>query len=101
MAAHPGASRTNLAVDTSLPMKLITWAMRPMLQSAAMGAEPTLRAATDPGAVPGGYYGPDGLFKLRGHAAPQETAPFAHDEAAARRLWDELERMGGITYPLG
>ncbi len=47
VAAHPGASSTNLAVDTSLPMKLITWAMRPMLHSAAAaGAGPTLRAAT-------------------------------------------------------
>ena len=47
---HPGASRTNLSADTSRPMKLITWAMGPMLQSAAAGAEPTLRAATAPGA---------------------------------------------------
>ena len=101
VAAHPGASRTNLAVDTSLPMKLITWAMRPMLQSAAMGAEPTLRAATDPDAVPGGYYGPGGFLKLRGHPVEQETAPFARNEAAGRRLWDELQRMAGVRYPLG
>ena len=98
-ASHPGASRTNLAADTSLPMKLITWAMRPMLQSAAAGAEPTLRAATAPDAKPGGYYGPGGLFKLRGPAVEQETASFAHDEAAGRRLWGELERIGQIQYP--
>ncbi len=98
VAAHPGASRTNLAVDTSRAMKLITWAMRPMLQSAAAGAEPTLRAATAPDAEPGGYYGPGGLFGLRGPAVRQETAAFAHDAAAGRRLWDELEQIGGVGY---
>ena len=81
-------------------MKLITWAMRPLLQSAAAGAEPTLRAATAPDVRPGGYYGPGGLFRLRGPAVEAETAPFAHDEAAGRRLWDELERIGGVRYPL-
>ena len=96
--AHPGASHTNLAVDTSLPLKLITWAMWPMLQSAAAGAEPTLRAATESDVKPGGYYGPGGLFHLRGPAIEQETAPFAHDPAAGRRLWDELERISGFTY---
>ncbi len=98
VAAHPGASSTNLAVDTSLPMKLITWAMRPMLQSAAAGAEPTLRAATATDATPGGYYGPGGLFGLRGRPVEQQTAPFASDAAAGRRLWGELERISGISY---
>lgn len=99
-ASHPGASRTNLAVDTSLYMRVITWAMRPMLQSAAAGAEPTLRAATAPDTKPGAYYGPGGLFKLRGHPVEAETAPFAHDAAAGRRLWEELERIGGVACPL-
>ena len=98
VTAHPGASRTNLAVDTSWPMKLITGAMRPMLQGAAAGAEPTLLAATAPDAEPGGYYGPGGLFGLRGRPVEQETAPFAHDAAAGRRLWSELERIGGVGY---
>jgi hypothetical protein len=31
------------------------------MQSAARGAEPTLLAATAPGAKAGGYYGPGGL----------------------------------------
>lgn len=99
-ACHPGASRTNLSADTSRPMKLITWAMGPMLQSAAAGAEPTLRAATAPDVKGGAYYGPGGLFRLRGPAVEAETAGFAHDAAAGRRLWGELERIGGVVYPM-
>ncbi len=49
-------------------------------------------------AEPGGYYGPSGLFGLRGPAVRQETAAFAHDAAAGRRLWDELEQIGGVGY---
>ena len=36
---------------------------RPILQSAAKGALPQLRAATDPDAVGGEYYGPDGFME--------------------------------------
>ena len=67
-ACHPEAARTNLSPDTSMARKLIDWAIRPMRQSAAAGAAPTLRATTAPGVAPGGYYGPGGLFRLRGPA---------------------------------
>lgn len=41
--------------------------MKPVLsQNAALGALPTLFAATAPEIVSGGYYGPDGPFELRG-----------------------------------
>ena len=32
-----------------------------------MGALPTLRAATDPDAIGGTYYGPDGFMQLTGY----------------------------------
>ncbi len=39
---------------------------RPFAQPADMGALPTLRAATDPGAQGGQYYGPDGIGEVQG-----------------------------------
>ena len=36
-------------------------------QNADMGALPTLRAATDPGAQSGQYYGPGGFGEQQGH----------------------------------
>ncbi len=97
---HPGASHTNLGVAASLGMRLMGWAVKPIMQSAAMGAEPTLMAATDPDAKPGAYYGPGGLFKLRGHPIEMATASFADDMAAAERLFTELEHLSGIHYAL-
>ena len=98
--SHPGASKTNLFADTSFLMKLSALAMYPLIQSAAMGAEPTLMAATLKDAKPGGYYGPGGFAELRGHPVESKTAPIADDVAAASILFDELERMSGIRFAL-
>ena len=97
---HPGAASTNLASNTTFGMKLTTWLMKPMLQTAAQGAEPTLMAATFPDAKPGAYYGPGGLFKLRGHPVETKTAPFANDMDAAQDLFERLEQITGTQYVL-
>ena len=39
-----------------------------------MGALPTLRAATDPAALGGQYYGPDGLGGTRGYPGGRRPA---------------------------
>jgi NAD(P)-dependent dehydrogenase (short-subunit alcohol dehydrogenase family) len=39
---HPGASKTNLFADTSALMLISVFALYPLIQDAAMGAEPTL-----------------------------------------------------------
>ncbi|MFO0547374.1 MAG: oxidoreductase [Polyangiaceae bacterium] len=98
VSAHPGAAKTNLAAATSLTMKLAVIAIYPLIQSAAMGAEPTLMAATLESARPNAYYGPTGIFELRGHPAEATPAPFAEDAAAGRALFDELERITGFRY---
>ena len=95
---HPGASRTNLGNNTVYYMNLITFFMQPMLQGAAQGAEPTLMAATYPEAKPGAYYGPGGLFKLRGHPIEAKTTDSAKDMPAAKELFDRLERITDTSY---
>ena len=71
-AAHPGYAITNL--QTSGPgtgfsaFRVIGGLLKPLLsQDAVHGALPTLVAAVAPQAVAGGYYGPDGLFELKGY----------------------------------
>src|SRR5258706_6356461 len=59
IAAHPGLADTELTRNTP-PITAFFYA-RVMSQKAAMGALPTLRAATDPGVLGGQFYGPSGF----------------------------------------
>jgi hypothetical protein len=65
-----------------------------------MGAVPTLRAATDPAAHGGEYYGPAGRGEFMGPAKRVQSNARSHDEAVAAQLWDESVRLTGVTYPL-
>ncbi|MFN2137842.1 MAG: oxidoreductase [Candidatus Promineifilaceae bacterium] len=100
VAAHPGISATHLA-DHLIEGPFIDLA-RPLagriFQSAAMGALPTLRAAVDPSAQGGDYYGPDGFNSFRGYPVKIAASPAAQDAADARRLWDVSEHLTGVTY---
>jgi NAD(P)-dependent dehydrogenase (short-subunit alcohol dehydrogenase family) len=98
LAAHPGTSRSELV--RHLPMWMRVGNMLVPYQSAAMGAVPMLRAATDPAAKGGEYYGPAGFAELIGPAKRVESNARSHDEAVAKRLWEESERLTGVTYPL-
>ncbi|WP_174291126.1 oxidoreductase [Sphingomonas bacterium] len=98
-ASHPGIASTNLAAGTTVAMKVAVTLLKPLIQSASAGAEPSLMAATAPDIEPGGYYGPAGLLGMRGHPARVVASPLADDVAAARALFDELERLTGVRYP--
>jgi len=98
-AAHPGLTRTNLARYLSPVMTaLYVLIERPLAQSAAMGALGTLRAATDPAARGGDYYGPTRWRGERGCPVRIGSSERSHDEDAQRRLWRESERLTGVRY---
>jgi NAD(P)-dependent dehydrogenase (short-subunit alcohol dehydrogenase family) len=99
-AAHPGYAVTNLQADHLPPgLKLLITVMKPFLsQDAAHGALPTLYAAVAPEAVPGGYYGPDGIAELKGHPTAVPVPKAAIDSAIAKRLWNETERLTGVSF---
>ena len=65
-----------------------------------MGALPTLRAATDPAAAGGQYYGPGGLAQVKGYPVRVSSTARSRDEGVQRRLWAESERLTGVTYPV-
>jgi NAD(P)-dependent dehydrogenase (short-subunit alcohol dehydrogenase family) len=103
LAAHPGNARTELW--RHIP-RLTRTLYRPGLstftfwfaQSAPAGALATLRAATDPAARGGEYYGPPGRLQYTGHPVRVESSAQSHDMAAARRLWEVSERLTGVRY---
>jgi NAD(P)-dependent dehydrogenase (short-subunit alcohol dehydrogenase family) len=103
LAAHPGNARTDLwRTSSRLERMLISPRLRLLnfwlVQSAELGALPTLRAAVDPSARGGDYYGPAGPFQYTGYPTRVESSPRSHDAAARRRLWDVSEQLTGVSY---
>lgn len=100
LAAHPGYSATNLQSHYGNPVvdRLLGLGNRLFAQSAEMGALPTVYAATQdlPGAS---YVGPGGRSERRGYPALVGRSAQATDEAMAEGLWDESERLTGVSFP--
>lgn len=95
-AAHPGWTATDLQRNSGLTARFTPlFAMR-----AAHGALPTLRAAVDPRAGNGSYWGPSGPFELRGAPVPAKIPRRARDAADAARLWSVSERLAGLSFRL-
>ena len=97
LAAHPGGVWTGLFRGAN-PALLVHTLGRLVAQSPERGALATLRAATDPSATGGQYYGPGGFGELRGAPKPVQASPRARDEALARDLWAASERLTGVAY---
>jgi NAD(P)-dependent dehydrogenase (short-subunit alcohol dehydrogenase family) len=102
LAAHPGNARTDLWRHSRLDQALYRPGLRPLTfwfaQSAHMGALATLRAATDPAAAGGEYYGPPGRQQFTGHPVRVESSAQSHDEPDAARLWAISEELTGVSY---
>jgi NAD(P)-dependent dehydrogenase (short-subunit alcohol dehydrogenase family) len=101
LAAHPGTATTQLTRHFPGVLHSLNQVLGGLYgQSAEMGALPTLRAATDPAARGGEYYGPGGLMQMMGHPKRVEPARRADDAGAQRRLWAESSRLTGVTFPV-
>ena len=101
VAAHPGVAATELArhlPGANLPG--VNWLSGRLLNTAEMGALPTLRAATDPAAQGGQYYGPDGFRELRGYPVLATSSAQSRDVAVQERLWKVSEELTGVTFPV-
>jgi NAD(P)-dependent dehydrogenase (short-subunit alcohol dehydrogenase family) len=93
-AAHPGWTGTDLQRHSGF----IRFFNFFFAQTPPMGALPTLRAATDPGAQGGDYFGPRGFYEMRGYPVKVNTTSAARNELDARRLWEVSERMTGVSF---
>ena len=92
VTAHPGASHTDLGTEgTGVLNRMLEPFGKVFSQSAAQGALPFLRAATEPGVQPGAYYGP--RYLVRGHAVLETPTRRARDAAAADRRWAVSEQL--------
>lgn len=103
VAAHPGNAHTDVGRDLPGWLRaVLSPRLRPvnswLVQTARMGALPTLRAAADPAASGGDYYGPAGLGEFTGHPARVQPSARSLDANLQRRLWDESERLTRVRY---
>jgi protochlorophyllide reductase len=99
LAAHPGGARTSLGrnghgwTNRLLPL----WA--PFVQSAAVGALGFVRAATDPAAQGGEYYGPQ--LQAWGRPVREKPGRQARDPEVAAGLWEQSEQLTGCAFGFG
>ncbi|WP_411114149.1 SDR family NAD(P)-dependent oxidoreductase [Streptomyces sp. 029-5] len=101
VAAHPGMSSTELARNTPAALRLpLTWLAPLITQTPAMGALPTLRAATDPAVLGGQYYGPGGRNEIKGHPRLVTSSPQSYEAGVQQRLWAVSEDLTGVTFPV-
>jgi NAD(P)-dependent dehydrogenase (short-subunit alcohol dehydrogenase family) len=98
LTAHPGTTHTDLGTEGSgLTNKVMAPAMH-LGQSADDGALPLLRAATDPDAKGGEFYGPRWL--VRGRAVRETPSRRARRASDAWGLWTLSEQLTGVTPDL-
>jgi len=101
VAAHPGVSNTELVRNAPAAVRRPVDLLAPLItQRAAMGALPTLRAATDPAVLGGQYYGPGGRGQVRGYPRLVTSSPESYDEAVQQRLWSASEELTGVKFPV-
>jgi NAD(P)-dependent dehydrogenase (short-subunit alcohol dehydrogenase family) len=106
VGCHPGWAATNLQAagprmnGSRLSERLSEIGNRLFAQSAAMGALPTLYAATAAGIHGGEYIGPLGMMGLRGAPGKLNSSVRSHDRAVAAQLWQVSEELTGVRYDL-
>jgi NAD(P)-dependent dehydrogenase (short-subunit alcohol dehydrogenase family) len=96
VGCHPGIAETELFRTMPSWMKLVVPLVRPIFNSAAAGAWPTLLAATGPAVRGGDYYGPSKRGETAGPATQVKSTSTARNPELANRLWDLSIAMTGI-----
>ena len=108
LAAHPGATRTNLQSSgptlgkghSGAPIGLRLAEKIPgVWQEVSQGVLPAVYAATSPLAAGGGYYGPGGFGEFRGLPDDARFPRRALRDDVCARLWRVSEELTGVQVP--
>ena len=104
VAAHPGYAATNLQLagprmeGSSLRLWISKILNNLVAQDAAMGALPTLYAATSPDVNGCDFIGPGGLMGIRGYPTKTRSSERSYDQETANKLWSLSEELTGVRY---
>lgn len=99
-ACHPGYSNTNL--QSTGPQGIFNGlykVLNPLMaQPQSKGAIPTVLCAAGKEAVPGAYYGPQGMAESRGRVSDALVAGKALREDHAQDLWQQSEKLVDFSW---
>jgi hypothetical protein len=96
LAAHPGYSDTELQRHSGIANFMNTF----FAQKAKVGALGGLRAATDPNAKSGDYYGSPSFGETRGHPIKLKSNKLSYNKDNAKKLWKLSEELTGVNYAI-
>ncbi|MFC6014328.1 oxidoreductase [Nocardia lasii] len=98
-AVHPGVSATDLFTRTETPLDLVSKPFITLIGHAPhKAAHSTLFAATTPDADPTTYWGPNRLLQSQGPVTACPSSKISRNPDLLHKLWEESEKMTGITY---
>lgn len=98
VACHPGVADTELSRTFPAWFWVIAPFIRPLFNTPAEGALPTLLAATSPDVKPADYYGPTKRWETARSAGSAIIADHVRDEDVARKLWDLSTELTSVSY---
>jgi NAD(P)-dependent dehydrogenase (short-subunit alcohol dehydrogenase family) len=104
LASHPGYADTDLQFvaprmdSSSLSERVMVFGNRLFAQSAAMGALPSLYAATSEALEGGEYIGPSGFAQMTGSPKIVASSRRSRDAEMARYLWNRSEALTGVHF---
>ncbi len=102
IAAHPGASNTDLSRNMSWYIRLLAPILVRFMDISKPeeGAQSLVYAAISPDAKAGDFIGPTGKGEAIGPPGHCELPTQAHDKELCRRPWELSERMLGIEFAI-
>ncbi|WP_258097109.1 oxidoreductase [Marinoscillum pacificum] len=99
LAAHPGVTITEIGRNLHPLLVRLGHIVSPFVfQKPNEGAWPILRAALDPKAKSGEYFGPGGFRQYKGPAVKVGSDRNSRNEQKARRLWNLTEKLMEINF---
>lgn len=102
VAAQPGWADTEAGMHSGRKVGDIFWraSCRLIGQPAEVGALSMAYAAASHDVQPGGYYGPNRFFGMRGLPAPARAGRAAADPALMNATWAASERLTGVRFDI-
>ena len=98
---HPGSSATSLIETSGNAMTKFIFGMMmktPLVQSAEMGAYPSVMCATKDGLDQRALYGPTGFIEFIGPVGKGTLKPHAYDKDVMVALWSASEKATGFSW---